>query len=511
MHAKQFYPSFLLEFKGRPFDAAALHSTYHAARIGGKVRGESEMDDFFREYKIDEQHWEFHQRILHDDVLYRLLSEGYLHPTIHPVVAIYYDTEFYPFVFPFIHTAILKKMADAIARENSEVIKLIWQWIEPYGNYFHRHFYRMIEFTAEELLKELDVLRMNRKSLPFGTYSHINPALMHLLNRLPPEYQDFRDRFAIHVLEFATWLRSEMKVYTQPGGLLTRLKLLNASSDVHAQISIQLKQWEQEKEQAGKPKFNLNHLIWIIPLFFIAAFVIFRNTDFGRSSEDIIAEQEMSLLADQQQEEEKWEKIRLRMENVDLNQLIVEELFTVHALETGNPTPVEPGKDPKRLDTGDEPYKMWLQPGREIIPTRNATLEIANDSEVDMIVFLRQDKAPFRERAYYIRANRTMSVYDDGDRKYYLRIYAGSGWSDSLVAADYDQKLTKAGVPEEAKDQFPSTTGLRGRFLYPVKTIEQDMQPVYTEDVRDEFVTPDGTPLIRITGNRDGLQFGEGN
>jgi hypothetical protein len=504
---KQFYPAFLRELKDRPFDRAALESAWHEARIGGKVGGTSEMMDFFRDFSIDEAHWHFHQRILHDDVLFRLLSEGYFHPTIHPVAAIYGDPEFYAFVFPFIHTAVLKKTAEVIAQENTTGMKLLMQWIEPFGTYFHSPFYRMTEYTANEVLKELASLQLNRKLLPFGTYSKISPAMMHLLNRLPQEYQNFRDRFAREVMDFAIWLRRDMKVYTQPEGLLTRLKLLNCSPDLHAQLTVQLKAWEQERALATKEKFNLNHLIWIIPLFFIAAFVIYRNTDFGKSPETVQEEKAIALSADQQSEAEKWEKINLRMENIDLNQLIAEELYLYSAAHPLNGQPVNAAKDPGRLDTGEEPYKWWLQPGRQAYAARDEALILMNDSKCDLILFCRQNQAPFMERAYYVRSEREVSIYDDGQPSYTIRVYAGTGWCDSLLNPTYDQKLWKAGLPEETRDQFPATTELRGCFLYPAKSLETNLQPVSSEDVQQNFFTPDGVPVIKIEGDHTEVRY----
>lgn len=124
---KQYYPAFLRNFRDKPFDAKALETAYFEARIGGNVRGEDELSAFFSEYKIDEAHWHFHQRILHDEVLYRLVAEGYIHPKIHPVAGIYHDADFYAFAFPFIHTAVLKRMAIAIESENLESVKLLEQ------------------------------------------------------------------------------------------------------------------------------------------------------------------------------------------------------------------------------------------------------------------------------------------------------------------------------------------------------------------------------------------------
>lgn len=510
---KPYYPSFLLQFKGRAFDPVALHDAYTNARIGGKVRGESDEAEFFRYFKIDEAHWHLHQKILFNDVLFRLISEGFLHPTVHPVAGIIHDREFYGFVFPFVHTAILRKMADAIHRGNNESVKLIMMWIEPFGDYFVQSFYRFIEFRADEILRELNNLQLNRKLLPFDLYSSISPALMHMLNRLPLDYQPLRDRFASGCIAFAAWLRNDMKVYTQPTGILTRLKLLNTDNAIHAQLRLQMKQWEDEKEKAGKEKFNLNHLIWIIPLFFIVAFFAWRQTEWGKSYEDIQAERDMNNLAAQEKSDEKWDKINKRMNNIDLNQLLVEELFVFHRDHPGTGKPKPPDGDPNRLDTGDEPYKMWLSPGRKADPMFDLTLDIVNGSKCDVIVFLRQTKAPYVERAYYLRSGRSMSVYDSGNRSYLSRIYAGSYWQDSLVYAGYDQKLLKAGVPEEAKDQFPSTTELRGHFLYPAKSIEENLQPVDPDTVQYNsggFSSPQMAPsLISIYGDWDGIKYGQ--
>lgn len=507
---KQYYPAFLREFRDRPFDRAVLENAWHTARIGDKVSGTAELEHFFRDFRIDEAHWHFHQRILRDEILFRFISEGYLHPTIHPVAAIYHDAEFYAFVFPFIHTAVLKKIAEAIVQENTAAMKLLMQWIEPFGTHFHQPFYRMTEYTANELLKELSSIQLNCKLLPFGTYSKISPSLMHLLNRLPQQYQHFRDRFAQEIMQFAIWLRGDMKVYTQPEGLLTRLKMLNCSPDVHAQLSIQLQAWEQEKAKAAKEKFNLNHLVWIIPLFFIAAFVIYRNTDFGKSPEAVQEEREIALNEEQQAQQEKWQKINLRMENIDLNQLIAEELFVYHSAHLQNDQPLSAADDPNRLDTGEEPYKLWLQPGRQAYAARDEALLIMNDSECDVVVFLRQDKAPFMERAYYIRSGRQVKIYDDGQPSYSLRMYPGSGWVDSTVHAAYDQKLWKAGLPEETKDQFPATHALSGCFQYPARSMEANLQVVSSEEVQQKFSTPDDVPVIRIEGDHSEIRYAPG-
>lgn len=504
---KQLYPAFLREFKGKSFDHETLKAAFYASRVGGRVRGEIGVDEFFSEFRVDETHWVYHQRILQDDVLFRLISEGYLHPTTHPVAAIYYDHDYYRFVFPFIHTAITHRMATVISAGNSEAMKLLMQWIEPFGDYFLNSFYKLVIYRAEQILQELKSLTYQRKILPFNVYSQINPALMHLLNRLPDSSQRTRDDFALEVLQFATWLRNDMKVYTQPAGMLTRLKLLNTSPGIQAQVAIQLRAWDKEQAETTKEKFNLNHLIWIVPLVFILAFIIFRNTEFGRSSEDIIAEQEMTVLAEQEAENELWNKINLRMESIDLNQLIAEELFVAEPLDITSGVPVEAEKDPGRLDNGSEPYKDWLKPGRKIYPMYDITLELSNQSSCDMVVFLRQSKPPYMERAYYIKAGKGLTVYDDGQRNYYLRVYAGTGWVDTLVTGNYDQKLVNAGVPEEVYDQFPATTELRGRFMYQVESIEENLQPVNSADVKSNMVTPDDVPIVIIEGDRQMIRY----
>lgn len=495
-----------MQFRDKPFDAQALSDAYFAARIGGNVRGSEEINEYIREYKIDAAHWNFHQRVLHDEVLFRLISEGYIHPKVHPVGGIYGDPEFYPFVFPFIHTAVMKKMADAVHSANLEQVKLLEQWIEPFGTLFRDAFYRLIEFTAEELLKELAAVKLNRKTLAFDVYGRISPAMMHLLNRLPPRMQKFRDHFGIEILEFGIWQRNEMKVYAQPAGMLTRLKLLQVSNDIHAQRNIQITQWENEKEVANKEKFNLNHLLWIIPAVLIVAFIAWRQTDIGKSSDALLEEKKEQAYIDQKVLDEKMLKINKRMENIDLNELIAEELFTISQTTKLSNEPIDPSNDPNRPDNSTQLYKEWLAPGRELYPTQNISLNVYNESDCDMVIFLRQDRAPFMERAYYIRAGRSMPIYDDSQRDYTIRVYAGSGWSDSLVATNYDQKLLNAGVPEEAKDQFPSTTELRGRFLYPAGMLQENLQPVNSKDSTN-YIDIDGVPVITLGGNRERIEF----
>ncbi len=503
---KQYYPSFLQQFRDKPFDTQTLSDAYFAARIGGNVRGSEEINEYFREYRIDAAHWNYHQRILHDEVLFRLISEGYIHPKVHPVGGIYGDPEFYSFVFPFIHTAVMKKMADAVRSANLEQVKLLEQWIEPFGTLFRDAFYRLIEFTAEELLKELVEVKLNRKTLPFDVYGRISPVMMHLLNRLPPRLQNFRDRFGIEIMEFAIWQRNEMKVYAQPAGMLTRLKLLQVSNDIHAQRNIQLTQWENEKEVANKEKFNMNHLLWIIPAVLIVAFIAWRQTDIGKSSDALLEEKQEQAYIEQKVLDEKMFKISKRMENIDLNELIAEELYTISQTKIMSGDPMDPVKDPNRPDNGALLYKEWLSPGREVYPTQRASLFVHNDSECDLIIFLRQEEAPFMERALYVRAGKQMVVHDQSQRDYTMRIYAGSGWCDSLVATNYDQKLFNAGVPEEVKEQFPATTELRGRFIYPAEMLQQNLQPVNTKDSMNYF-DGDGVPVITIGGNREKIEF----
>jgi hypothetical protein len=506
---KQYYPAFLNNFRNQPFDAKALEAAYFQARIGGNVRGENELAAYFSEYRIDERHWPFHQRILHDEVLYRLITEGYIHPKIHPVAAIYHDREFYAFVFPFIHTAVLKKMAAAIESENLEAVKLLEQWIEPFGTLFRDSFYRMVEFSAEELLKELEGLKLHRKPLPFDTYSRISPAMMHLLNRLPDRQQALRDRFALQVIDFAVWLRSDMKVYTQPSGLMTRLKLLNVSADIHAQRNILTTQWENEKELAGKEKFSLNHLIWIIPLVLLVAFFAWRQTEMGRSSDAIIEEHQEELAMEQAALNDEQKKIGLRMEGIDLNELIATELWDASTSYTtsGNPPSVT---NATHLDNGELVYADWLRVGREVYFTDEPTLDIRNESECDAVVFVRQANGPYMERAYYVRSGRDITVQDDDVHPYSIRVYAGVQWTDSLVTANYDQKLLSAGVPEETKDEFPSTTELRGRFLYPAKSLWDNLQPADAGTVASHY-NYDGLPVIILGGTYEKIEFKKEN
>jgi hypothetical protein len=501
---KQYYPAFLKSFRDKPFDAKALEVAYFQARIGGDVRGEEEIAVYFAEYKIDESHWEYHQRILRDDVLYRLITEGYIHPKVHPVGAIYRDGGFYAFVFPFIHTAILKRMAIAIESENLESVKLLEQWIEPFGTLFRDSFYRMIEFTAEELLKELETVKLNRKALSFDLYSRVSPAIMHLLNRLPDRQQELRDRFGLYLVEFAVWLRDDMKVYTQPNGLMTRMKLLNVSGDVHAQRSIQTAKWEQEKETAAKEKFSLNHLIWIIPLVLILAFVIWRQTDIGKSADDIIEEHQEELAIEQAALSEEQNKVELRMENIDLGEQIANELWaasSTYAIAGGPPTVA----NSEHLDHGELMYGDWLKIGRELYFADETTLNITNNSTCDAIVFVRQARGVIMERAYYIRPGRTIEVQDDDVRPYTIRVYAGLDWSDSLVTSNYGDKLQQI-VPGETKDDFPSSPDLRGRFLYPVKSLQENLLPADASTIA-EYYDYNGIPVVTIIGDYEKIEY----
>jgi hypothetical protein len=501
---KQYYPAFLKNFRDKPFDAKALEAAYFQARIDGHVRGEDEITAFFTEYKIDEAHWNFHQRILRDEVLYRLVTEGYIHPKVHPVGAIYSDAEFYAFVFPFIHTAVLKRMAIAIESENLESVKLLEQWIEPFGTLFRDSFYRMIEFSAEELMKDLESIRLNRKALPFDVYSRISPAMMHLLNRLPDRQQDLRDRFALLLIDFAVWLREDMKVYTQPTGIMTRLKLLNVGSDIHAQRSIQTAKWEHEKETATKEKFSLNHLIWIIPLVLIIAFVIWRQTDIGKSADDIIEEHQEQLAVEQAALDEEQEKIELRMENIDLNEQIVVELWNsaIENAQTGTPPDVSKSA---HIDNGELVYSDWLKIGREVYFADKVTLNIVNNSECDAVVFVRQERGPIMERAYFVRSGRSVEVLDDDVCPYSIRVYAGTEWTDSLVTSNYSEKLLKV-VPGETADDFPSSPDLKGRFIYPVKSLQENLLPADAGTVA-EYYDYNGIPVITITGNHGKIEY----
>jgi hypothetical protein len=501
---KQFYPAFLREFTGKSFDLAALTEEFHRARIAGQVQGEADVRDFFSEFKIDAAHWEYHQRILGNEELFRLLSEGYLHPTIHPVAAIYYDQPFYEFVFPFIHDAVMKRMAEMIGKGDLPSVKLLVQWIEPFGNLFHVPFYRMVQHFAETILREMEVVQLNRQTLSFDLYSRVSPAMMHLLNRLPQEYSGFREHFAQWLLQFAVWLRNEQKVYTQPEGIVTRLKLLSVSPHMSMQIETQAKQWETAKEQVGKSKFSLNHLIWIIPLMAIIAFVFWRNTEMGKSTEARQEEHAIELEVERQEIAARKEKVRLRMENIAMSELIFEELSRAHQDDPAGRSPVPPGDKDFQMSKGDQPYKAWLNIGWEPYPATEESVVINNESACTIIVFLKQETTPFGERGFYIPAGAYFTVNDDRKRTYVMRVYAGIDWSDSLVATGYDQTLIQSGVPEEAKDAFPSSTELHGRFVYPCANNEESMQPLYTGTGR-KYETPDGIPIVTVKGGMDGI------
>ncbi len=504
---KQYYPTFLKNFRDKPFDAKALEAAYYQARIGDEVRGADEAVSYFSEYKIDAVHWHFHQRILRDEVLYRLVSEGYIHPKVHPVGAIYHDAEFYAFVFPFIHTAILRKMALAIESENLNAVKLLEQWIEPFGTLFRDAFYHMVEFTADEIVKELHAVKLNRKSLSFDLYGRVSPALMQLLNRLPDRRQDKRDQFALVVIDFAVWLREDMKVYTQPNGLMTRLKLLNVSADIHAQRSIQMAKWEQEKDAITKEKFSLNHLIWIVPAVLIVAFVIWRQTDMGKSDDAIIEEHQEALAIEQAALDEEKEKIRLRMESIDLNEQIANELWDAYnSNPQGGVPPAAAGA--AHIDNGELMYSEWLKIGREIYFADQTSLTLVNNSECDAIVFVRQTNGPYMERAYYLRTQRSVEVQDDKVRPYSIRVYAGSEWADSLVTSNYASKLLNV-LPGETKDEFPSSTELRGRFLYPVKSLQENLLPADVIQAASHF-DYNGVPVVTIIGSHEKIEYATG-
>lgn len=508
---KEYYPAFLLEFKGHYFDAHALHAAFQKAKVNGRIRAQSTPEEFFTEFRIDEAHWEYHQRILHDDVLFRLVSEGSLHQTIHPVASIYNDQHFYSFVFPFIHTAILKYMANAIRKENTQAIKLLFQWVEPFGTYFHYPFFQMVEFVAEDVLIELNSAQINRRMVTFDTFSKVSPAMMHMLNRLPDHYQPYRDRFAGEVFHVAVWLHNDMKVYTQPGGMLTRLKLLNCSPELKAQITAQLKFWEHEKELANKPKFTLNHLIWIVPVVFILGYIVFRQTEWGKTEEDILEEQAIEVSEDKKAQDLKWDSINMVMDDIDMNKFIVQELVSFHNKRGIPAAPVAADKDPNRLDTGEEPYKDWLKPGRQLYPAFDVALEIQNNSECDMIIFVRQRISPFMERAYYVRSHRSLNIYDDGVPQYDMRVYAGTGWSDSLVVSHYDETLKENGFPVAAYDQLPATADLRGRFLYPAKSYATNTESVRCSNVANSgYYSSNGVPYVVIKGDHEEITFDTG-
>lgn len=503
-HKKQYYPAFLKEFKGDAFDASNLGGAFMLWKSKKSSATPESAEALFREFQIDEAHWNFHQRILHDDVLFRLIAEGYIHPKVHPVGSIYNDAEFYAFVFPFIHTAILKKMATAIENGNLEAVKLLEQWTEPFGTLFRDSFYRMVEYNAEELLKQLASLKLSRKTLPFDTYSKVNAALMHMLNRLPERWQPLRDRFAIQLMDFAAWLRNEMKVYAQPTGILTRLKLLNVNQDVHAQRNILVTQWENEKEAVSKEKFSMNHLIWIIPAVLIGLFFIWRQTDMGRSVEDRMEDREEELAMEQAALDSLQKEIDAKMNSIDLNGIVTDELIKAAAANTLSGTPADAATDSRHLDNGKPVYQDWLLVGRNVFFTDQNTLNIDNLSKCDAVVFVRQKNPPYLERAYFLRAGRSIAVQDEHVKLYTVRVYAGSAWTDSLVTAGFDQTMRSAGIPESVT--LPSSTELRGRFLYPVKSLSENLKPVSSDKVFS-YYDYDGVPTIVLEGDHDGIYF----
>lgn len=503
-HKKQYYPSFLKDFKGEPFDASKLGGAFLLWKSKVYSATPEAAQALFEEFKIDAAHWDFHQRILHDEVLFRLIAEGYIHPKVHPVGSVYNDKDFYAFVFPFIHTAVLKRMATAIENGNLESVKLLEQWIEPFGALFRDAFYRMVEYTADTLLKELMDLKLKRKVLPFDTYSRINAALMHMLNRLPAQWQPFRDRFAMQLMDFAAWLRNDMKVYTQPTGILMRLKVLNVNPDVNAQRNALITQWEKEKETATKEKFSIYHLLWIIPAVLIALFFIWRQTDLGRSVEDRMEDRQEALALEEAALDSIQDKINAKMNAIDLNGLVADELIKAAATYPSSGTPADAASDSRHLDNGKLVYQDWLLAGRNVYFVDQNILNISNESKCDAVVFVRQKNAPFMERAYFLRAGRSVSVQDDHLKFCTVRVYAGSAWVDSLVTPQFDQTLRGAGVPEDVA--LPSSTELRGRFLYPVKSLAENLQPV-ASDQAFSYYDSDGVPTIVIEGDHEGITY----
>lgn len=503
IHKKQYYPAFLKDFRGEPFDAGKLGAAFILWRSKDVAATPESTQALFSEFRIDEAHWHFHQRILNDEVLFRLIAEGFIHPKVHPVAEVYADPEFYAFVFPFIHTAVLKRMATSIGNGNLEAVKLIEQWIEPFGTLFRDDLYQLIEYFTLQLSKQLAELQLQNKPLTQDTYNKISPALMHLLNRLPGRAQQLRDQFGMQLIEVATWLKDVMRVYTQPSGLMTRLKLLNVSPDIHAQRSILISKWDKEAEEAGKSKFSVNHLIWIIPLVLLAGFFIWRQTDMGKSMEDRMEDRAEDLAAEQAVLDSIQNVINTDMNSIDLNELVVKELvgasangFVVNAPDAYSGT--------AHLDNGEMVYQDWLKTGRTVYFADQNTLSIVNSSKCDVIVFVRQIKEPFLERAYYVRAGRSVAVLDDAQKNYQLRMYGGTEWRDSLVTSGFDKVLSAAGVPSEAMDAVPDPPDLRGRFLYPVQNTK-DIAKYFSSAGVTAYIDVDGVRTVVIIGDNNGL------
>lgn len=498
-YKKQYYPSFLKDFRNAPYDAENLGGAFMLWKQKTQPATPEGVRALFEEFRIDAAHWHLHQRILNDEVLFRLISEGYIHPKIHPVAAIYNDPEFYAFVFPFIHTAVLKKMAMSVYNGNLEAVKLLEQWIEPFGPLFRESFYRMVEYTAESLLKELAQVRLQRKSLPFDTYSRINAALMHMLNRLPDRWQPLRDHFALELMGFATWLRNDMKVYTQPTGILTRLKVLNMRPDISAQRNALSAQWDNEKAAEGKEKFSVFHLIWIIPAVLLALFFVWRQTDLGRSFEDRMEDREEELAVEQARLDSIQQKHDELMNAIDLTGVVASELIKAAASS-------DPSAKGRSIDNGKQVYQEWLLVGRTVYFTDQTSLVLKNESSCDAVVFLRSVRAPFMERAFSLRIGESVSVQDERQKEYIMRVYAGSAWADSVVVPQFDQVMRNAGVPADV--ELPSATELRGKFLYPVKSLEKNLQPVSTKDVT-AFYDSYGVPVIVVEGDQEGITYGK--
>jgi hypothetical protein len=503
-YKKQYYPAFLKDFRNDPYDSEKLGGAFMLWKQKTQSATPEAVQALFQEFKIDAEHWDLHQRILNDEVLFRLLSEGYIHPKIHPVASFYQDAEFYAFVFPFLHMAVLKKMATAVQDGNLEAVKLLEQWTEPFGALFRESFYRMVEYTAESLLKELAEIRLQRKALPFDTYNRVNAALMHMLNRLPDRWQPLRDHMAAELMAFAAWLRNDMKVYTQPSGILTRLKLLNLRPDLHAQRSALVVQWESEKEAVSKEKFSVIHLLWIIPVVVLCLFFIWRQTDMGRSPEARMEDREEELAVEQARLDSLQRQRDAQMNDIDLTGVLAAELIRSAAANQRPETPADATTDGRHIDHGKPVYQEWLLVGRTVYFTDRTSLIIENESKCDAIIFFRSVKSPFMERAFFARAGKSLEIQDDKLKEYTIRVYAGSGWVDSLVTPQYDETLRAAGVPADVS--MPSTTELRGRFLYPAKSVTDNLQPVSSDEVKSYYDSY-GVPVIILQGDHNRIEY----
>ena len=221
-------------------------------------------------------------------------------------------------------------------------------------------------------------------------------------------------------------------------------------------------------------------------------------------------EREEELAMEEAALEDVQQKIDLRMEAIDLNEIVGQELFNHYTNNVWSVSTDEALKDTRHLDNGELVYTEWLKVGRTPYFADKTSFIVSNESTCDAIVFVRQAKAPFMERAYYLRAGRTIEVQDDKKRNCVVRIYPGTGWVDSLVVSGFDQILLKEGVPEETKDQMPANTALKGHFMFPAKSLWNNLQPVeiYSNLV---YYNPNNTPVLTFIGDHNNIEYKKPN